>query len=716
MVDHFKSAVLILLLLTPVTLLTAQAQTARPDAVTDTQAQDDWSTPDLLSLPPDWLSKLETVELDEDRIQSSLDRFVILANKRIQGLDAQDIVKAKAALVILQENTASLLAAIKQVPKTRQVVIPIQDSYTLKKFLSLRAMWRDTNAWLKLRMQELDETQQHYRVLREKYDSLVMEYNSTDPNTPSRVVIGLGRMGSSIELLAIGKSNAQLEVKVRQQANRTDELNNTVDYARSHLVPEDISYRDYDLAIASANQALVRIDATRSSLQKQLLESMLKENQADIFTRLKLKQQLTLASARESLLKVNSALDSEIRNWNQLSLGVLDSATEVEKSTTNSVELVRQVHSKSEVWIPNSYTTLITTAPPLHQGVQSEIYSDALIAARESLKVIKNIDNSIDDLGQVQELIKVEIARQGLGSIATRLMVLAGATWKSVQNATGFKLFYIGDTPVTPGSLLRFVLIIAFGYLLSRFVRHFLLRVQRRRDQSAESASFYTLGRISYYVIMTIALLAACASLGLDISNLAMIASALSVGIGFGLQSIVSNFLSGLILLFEGSLRVGDFIELDSGVTGSVKEISTRYTRINTNDNVDIVVPNSELVSFKLTNWTLREPVVRIRIPFGVAYDTDIELVRKAALEAADEVPSTIKAKVGRTPDVLLVNFGDSSLDFELRVWVSREGVVRPTWGKATYNWALERKFREYGIKIPFPQRDTNVRKIPWKE
>jgi small-conductance mechanosensitive channel len=577
-------------------------------------------------------------------------------------------------------------------------------------------MWRDTNAGLKFRTQELGEAQQHYHVLREKYDSLVMEYNGTDPDTPSRVIIGLGRLGSSIELLAIGKSNAQLEVMLRQQEKRIDELNNTIDYARSHLVPGDISSRNYDLAIASANEALVRINATRNTLQKQLLESILKENQADIFARLKLKQQLTLASARESLLMVNRALDSEKKNWYQLSLGVLDSATEVEKNTTKSVELVRQVHSKSEVWISTSRTTIITTAPSPRQGVQAEIYSDALEAARDSLKVIKYIDNSIDDLGQVQELVKAEIARQGLGGVVTRLTLLAGTAWKSVQKAIGFKLFYIGDTPVTPGSLLRFVLIIVFGYLLSRFVRLLLLRVQRRREQTAESSSFYTLGRILHYVIMTIALLAAFASLGLDISNLALIASALSVGIGFGLQSIVSNFLSGLILLFEGSLRVGDFIELDSGVTGVVKEIKTRYTRINTNDNVDIVVPNSELVSFKLTNWTLREPVVRIRIPFGVAYGTDMELVRKAALEAADEVPSTIKAMSGRTPDVLLVEFGDSSLDFELRVWVSREGVVRPTWGKAAYNWALERKFREYGIQIPFPQRDVNMREIPGKE
>lgn len=284
------------------------------------------------------------------------------------------------------------------------------------------------------------------------------------------------------------------------------------------------------------------------------------------------------------------------------------------------------------------------------------------------------------------------------------------------QKTTGFKLFYIGETPVTPGSLVKFVLIVVFGFLLSWLIRRLLLRIQRRREQIAESSSYYTLGRILHYLIMTIALLVAFTSLGLDTGSLTLIAGALSVGVGFGLQSIVSNFLSGLILLFEGSLRVGDFIELDSGVTGVVKEISTRYTRINTNDNVDVVVPNSELVSYKLTNWTLREPVVRVRIPFGVAYGTDKELVRKAALEAADEVPFTMKIMPGRKPDVLLVNFGDSSLDFQLRVWVAREGVHRPARVKSAYYWALETKFREYGIQIPFPQRDLHMRETSAQE
>jgi small-conductance mechanosensitive channel len=302
------------------------------------------------------------------------------------------------------------------------------------------------------------------------------------------------------------------------------------------------------------------------------------------------------------------------------------------------------------------------------------------------------------------------------GSVGPRITEVAGAMWESVHKVADFKLFYIGETPFTPGRLVKFVLIVVFGFLVSRFTRRLLLRIQGRQEELTESSSFYTLDRILHYLIMSIAALVAFTSLGLDTSSLALIAGALSVGIGFGLQSIVSNFLSGLMLLFDGSLRVGDFIELDSGVTGVVKEITTRYTRIHTNDNVDVVVPNSELTSYKLTNWTLKEPVVRVRIPFGVAYGTDKELVRKAALEAADEVAFTLKTVPGRRPDVLLVNFGDSSLDFQLRVWVTREGVRRPTRVKADYYWALETKFREYGIEIPFPQRDLHMREIPPQE
>ena len=218
------------------------------------------------------------------------------------------------------------------------------------------------------------------------------------------------------------------------------------------------------------------------------------------------------------------------------------------------------------------------------------------------------------------------------------------------------------------------------------------------------------MGRLTHYTIVILALFIALTSIGLDFSNLALVAGALSVGIGFGLQSIVNNFVSGLIILFEHSLRVGDYIELDTGLTGTVKAINVRSTLINTNDNIDIVVPNSEFVTTRLTNWTLGERILRVRIPFGVAYGSDKEVVKKAAMEAAEEVPYTLTNMKGRETDVWLVEFGDNSLNFLLLVWVNRQGARRPTRTRAAYLWALETALNKHGVEIPFPQRDLHLR------
>ena len=270
-------------------------------------------------------------------------------------------------------------------------------------------------------------------------------------------------------------------------------------------------------------------------------------------------------------------------------------------------------------------------------------------------------------------------------------------------------LFSVGETPVTGRDILRVLIIFIVAFLLSRGIR-FAIKRFSEKESSGTQASLYTVSRLTHYAIIIIAVFVALSSIGLDFSNLALVAGALSVGIGFGLQSIVSNFVSGLIILFEHTLRVGDYIELDNGLTGTVKAINVRSTLINTNDNIDIVVPNSEFVTARLTNWTLGERVLRVRIPFGVAYGSDKELVRKAALEAADEVSYTLKHTKGREPDVWLVDFGDSSLNFLLTVWVNRQGARRPTRTRAAYLWVLETKLSEHGIEIPFPQRDLHVR------
>ncbi|GAB4197478.1 MAG: mechanosensitive ion channel [Wenzhouxiangellaceae bacterium] len=272
-------------------------------------------------------------------------------------------------------------------------------------------------------------------------------------------------------------------------------------------------------------------------------------------------------------------------------------------------------------------------------------------------------------------------------------------------------LFKISGTDVTAGGIIWLILTIIIGFVVSSVLRRLLNGyINRKQTRPGEFAALYTLGRVLHYVIMSVALFVGLSTIGIDFTKLALIAGGLGIGIGLGLQNVVNNFVSGLVILFDRSVKVGDFLQLEAGVSGRVKEINTRFTRITTNDNIDILVPNSQLISDRLVNWTLRENMTRMHVPFGVAYGSDKEVVKKAALEAADSVPYTLKHRPGRDPEVWLVNFGDSSLDFELLIWLTPDGVHSPARVKAAYMWALETALRKYEVEIPFPQRDLHLR------
>ena len=344
-------------------------------------------------------------------------------------------------------------------------------------------------------------------------------------------------------------------------------------------------------------------------------------------------------------------------------------------------------------------------------GTSTRLLDQRLATARETLANLRLLGDAVADLDLLVQVVDDTTAEYSgaLRSWITSITRFAKTSYDRVAELADQTLFSIGETPVTGGDILRFIIILAVAIILSRGIRHAINRVGENQN-SGTQASLYTVGRLTHYAIIILALFIALSSVGLNFGNLALVAGALSVGIGFGLQSIVNNFVSGLIILFEKTLRVGDYVELDTGLTGTVKAINVRSTLINTNDNIDIVVPNSEFVSTRLTNWTLGERILRVRIPFGVAYGSDKDMVKQAAIEAAEEVPYTLTHMSGREPDVWLVEFGDNSLNFLLTVWVNRQGARRPTRTRAAYLWALETKLGEYGIEIPFPQRDLHLR------
>ncbi len=283
--------------------------------------------------------------------------------------------------------------------------------------------------------------------------------------------------------------------------------------------------------------------------------------------------------------------------------------------------------------------------------------------------------------------------------------------WNKISELMNRHLFEIGTTGVTPAGLFRVLLIFALAFWVSKLLRHGLNRLAATR-QNMDHASLYAFGRFLHYFILLLGLLIGLSSIGLDITNFTLLAGALGVGIGFGLQGMVNNFVSGLIILFEKSLKKGDFVELESGVVGQVREINFRSTRITTNDNIDILVPNSEFVNGRVTNWTLDEAHRRIHVPFGVSYGSDKELVRKAVLEASAASEHTLTGIPGRESQVWLVGFGDSSLNFELVVWLTPEAVKRPSLVQAAYLWEIHSALSRHGIEIPFPQSDIHLRSV----
>ncbi|MEZ5938533.1 MAG: mechanosensitive ion channel [Hyphomonadaceae bacterium] len=232
----------------------------------------------------------------------------------------------------------------------------------------------------------------------------------------------------------------------------------------------------------------------------------------------------------------------------------------------------------------------------------------------------------------------------------------------------------------------------------------------RKRVDAGHASALYVAARFGRYLIVFVGLLTAGSALGLDMSSLSLFAGALGVGIGLGLQDIVKNFMAGLVLLLDKSIEVGDFIELEGGITGEVSAIGARATTVLTNDNVDVLLPNSMLLSGSLTNWTRNHATRRIHVPFSVAYGSDKEKVRMAAVEAARSIPFTLPDTESRRTQVWLTGFGDSALNFELVVWPTLQAVKRPGSMMAAYFWAIDDALRRHGIEIPFPQRDLRLR------
>ena len=260
------------------------------------------------------------------------------------------------------------------------------------------------------------------------------------------------------------------------------------------------------------------------------------------------------------------------------------------------------------------------------------------------------------------------------------------------------------ETEISLGTILYILFgLILLGILSKRFKKILVHGILTRAN--VDMATSTSIGTISRYVILLIGSIVIVQSAGIDLSALSLLAGALGVGIGFGLQNITDNFISGLIILFEKPIKVGDRIEVGD-VDGDVINISVRATTIQTNDNISMIIPNSEFISQRVINWSHNDRSIRYRIPIGVSYKENPEEVRQLLLDVADRNENVLAEP---TPVVFFDEFGDSSINFTLAIWTATF-TDRPRLLKSEILFEVFRVFKEKGIEIPFPQRDVHIK------
>ena len=275
--------------------------------------------------------------------------------------------------------------------------------------------------------------------------------------------------------------------------------------------------------------------------------------------------------------------------------------------------------------------------------------------------------------------------------------------WDNLRKVIEEPIVSFGEIKITPAILLTATLIILIAYGISRLLQRMLRRKvfeQIHLHKGSQSA----ICRLLHIIIMCLGVFIAIQHTGINLTALAAVSAVLLVGIGLGLQTITHNFISGLIMLFERPVQEGDYVEVN-GVQGTVQAVNAYSTKVETLDRMTIIVPNSKFLSENVTNWSFQDSKVRIHATVGVSYGADVELVAETLLEVGRAHPEILSDP---QPQMQFLGFGDSSLNFDLLVWI--DDPTRQYFVISDLNFAIVRAFRERDITIPFPQRDLHVR------
>ena len=409
------------------------------------------------------------------------------------------------------------------------------------------------------------------------------------------------------------------------------------------------------------------------------------------------------------LTKLQNSYEQILKDEKRLALA-LDKAQISEnqsKITSLGNDITQLKNDKSKV-IENIIYTKIEELLPSLKDKKSKYFDF-------SKNLQEFVENSNEDYTSLIELLKY-LSREHLGVTKTTFadtkesfLDILKYTWQEINNP----IIPIGEG-ISILAITKFLLIFIIGFSIATFYRKKITNGTIHYLKNTSIATRTMLANLGYYFLVAITFVFGLKSVGIDLSSLTILVGALSVGIGFGLQNIVSNFISGIILIFEKSIQVGHVIEIGTGLRGKVTQINMRSSVITTFDNIDIIIPNSTLIQNNVINLTFSDDIRRLNVPFGVAYGSDIDLVIKTVLDSLSNSNLIYLRNIPeKAAKVRMVAMNTSSIDFELLVWINENpnenGIGSST--MSDFLIFIYKTLQENNIEIPFPQMDLHIKK-----
>lgn len=570
----------------------------------------------------------------------------------------------------------------------------------------------------------LEQRGRFIEVLGRQRDRLFDRYEVIEERTPKKLLLGIQVIATTIATDIAHHELKQLERTIAVHRERAKLLHEEFLFAKDHI---DTSDKAMDQALSRRKQAEEQYKKAQDELEKKEEEALstlsAKGQENGTAENQLLRQEVIFVSLMEAqayvellMGKMEVLLLQLYRNpkdfdLNEVNVEVGEWEDQIDTLAAKADEWRTEVQEAQK--LAGRTLSLIDLEEDRQESKKIVQRQQEVISISQKAELeLQKLDSLVQDAYLLSDLLDQELSSLLGLEVKWLKDTWLWAVWLVVafRDSLNDVLFSLGKTEITPLGILYFFIILILSFWLAKLVVRGMSRIAEGH-KPAQRSLMYRISRLIKYVIIAMGVFIALSALGFDFSSFIIVAGALGVGLGFGLQDIFHNFIAGIILLAENHLKVGDYIELQDGQKGRILEIHFRSTNIITNDGVEILVPNKEMINTRVINWTLRDPFRRVHIPFTIPYGVDKEKAVALVEEEVKKVSSTLQRSVKAEPKVRLHKLGDNGLEFQLIVWVHERVATREVVVMHDFLWAIETVLRKNGFTIPFPQLDVHFDK-----